>query len=244
MIAALLAVMLAQGAAAEMAAPRSQAELKAEAVKHALSKPLSPQADAALRAFRAELLKVRARHAAAGPSESVAGEFARRVELEQTARRALDFVSVEGPDMNSANTLAWAELEAVDAANTAYLKQVLPADGWFRNSRDGAETAHHAWVIVQHSPDMALMKAVLARMTPLVRQGEVSGPDYARLYDRMAMFENRPQRFGTQFSCSAGKWAYHPIEAPEGVDGRRQAMGLESTLAEHAKLFSIGSPCP
>lgn len=227
------------------AAP-SQSEMLADAVARAQSKgPLAPAAQAALDRFRGALAAVRRRHAVAGPAESVAGELARRVELEQAGRaQAQDALAAPGPDMDRASLLAWAELTALDLDNTAYLKRVLPKNGWFRKSRDGEQTAANAWLILQHSPDRAFMKQVVARMESLVRLGEVRGPDYALLYDRTEVSEGRPQRFGSQLGCIDGRVAFHPIVDPPGVDARRRAIGFSETLAQYAQRFpNIGQPC-
>lgn len=245
MLPALLVSAALVAQAPSSAAEKTQGQLMAEAVQAARNgSPLAPDAQAALDAFLSELNAVRRRHAAAGPSESVAGELARRIELDQKGRYAMLAMDGDGPQMDRARTLAEAELSAIDADNTAYLKRVLPSDGWFRNSRDGQRAARNAWLIVQHSPDRVFMKNVLRRMEPLARRREVNGEDYALLYDRMEMFEGRPQRFGSQLRCVDGRWDFHPIDNRSSVDARRKAMGFKETLDEYSKHFpTFGRPC-
>jgi hypothetical protein len=85
---------------------------------------------------------------------------------------------------------------------------------------------------------------VLARLEPLAQRREVVPSDYALLYDRVAMFEGRPQRCGTQLICpKGGRFDYHLIEDRANADARRARLGLEP-LAEYAKNFpEFGRPC-
>lgn len=138
----------------------------------------------------------------------------------------------------------WREVAPIDADNTAWLKRHIPRDGWFRRSRDGEPTVNGAFLIVQHSGDQAWMKQVLARMEPLARQGEVSGYNYALLYDRTALADGRLQRYGSQLGCEAGKFDFSPMEDRAGVDARRRAVGWDFTLAQTAARFpNLGQPC-
>ena len=57
-------------------------------------------------------------------------------------------------------------------------------------------------------------------------QGETSPGNFAYLFDRVALSEGRPQRYGTQGECVAGEWTTKPIERPEEVDRLRAGVGL------------------
>lgn len=153
-------------------------------------------------------------------------------------RRAIDpaLATLSGGDRSAASATIWRQIGDVDAANTAYVKSILPVDGWFRVRRDGAEVAHNAWLIVQHSPDHAFQRAILLRMKPLVASGDASGADYALLYDRTEMFEGRPQLYGSQMTCVSGRWQAARTVDPAELDNRRAAMGLPP-MAEYLKNF-------
>lgn len=171
----------------------------------------------------------------AGPSLAV------RVALEQAMRRAINpaVARLSNADRAAASTAIWHRISDVDAANTAYVKSILPADGWFQSRRDGAEVARNAWLIVQHSPDRALQRLVVTRMRPLVASGDARGADYALLYDRTEMFAGRPQLYGSQMTCSGGRWQAAPTADPAGLDRRRAEMGLPP-MAEYLKNFEGG----
>jgi hypothetical protein len=205
---------------------------------------LSAPAQAAVDAFHAKLDAVRERHRRAGPPESVAGEIARMAELDQTARKSHDVPdSLSKADADAAEAAIWRDIDTVDAANTGRLKALVPSDGWFRNSRDGAQTTTNAWLIVQHSPDSAFMDAALARMGPLARRGEVDGHDYALLLDRVAMFRGQPQIYGSQGACDGIRWVIWETRDPDTVDVRRAAIGWRETQTQTVKRLPIGKPC-
>ncbi len=115
-----------------------------------------------------------------------------------------------------------------DKQRTAALHAIVDKLGWPSQSQVGDDGAHAAWLLVQHAdqdPDFA--KRALGLMEPLVKPGEVDARDYAYLYDRVAVHDNRPQRYGTQF-----KDGYpNPIEDEAHVDERRVAIGLGTMAA-------------
>lgn len=183
--------------------------------------------------------------AAAHPPKTMAEELNQRVGIEQTGRNALDAVNTSGlpaDQMQLALSAIWAELGARDADNTAWLRTRLPPDGWFRASRDGADVASNAWLIVQHSPDRDWQREILARMAPLVAQGEVNGPDYALLYDRVEVFLGHPQRYGSQGVCKNGEVLLAPIEDEARVDELRASVGL-GALADYKLKLRVGRKC-
>jgi hypothetical protein len=118
---------------------------------------------------------------------------------------------------------------AIDRAATARMKEVIAKHGWPGKKIVGVDGANAAWLLVQHADaDPAFQKDCLAKMEPLVQTGEVSGKDYAYLFDRVAIADGRPQRYGTQFDGED----IAPLEDPAKVDERRKSVGL-GTLAEY-----------
>ena len=136
---------------------------------------------------------------------------------------------------------------AMDGAHTRELKTLpevyrlflLGVYGWFKISEFGREPDQQAWLLVQHSDcDLAFQKAVLRKLEALYPEGECDPTNYAYLFDRVAVNEGRPQRYGTQGQMTGpGKWEPDPMEDPAGVDERRKAVALEP-LEEYKKRFS------
>ena len=207
--------------------------------------PLTPLAAKAWDAWRGKAAACKAPLGRLPKAATVARSLAVRVAAEQCLRGLLDdpvVAALPDADGRAVGSRMWGEISPVDAANTAWLKTVIPADGWFRASRDGAETASNAWLIVQHSPDEAFQREVLRRMEPLAKAGEVKGGDYALLYDRVEMFAGRPQYYGSQYRCVNGRWAPYTLRDPAGVEARRKALGM-SSMAENGKRFPASARC-
>lgn len=123
------------------------------------------------------------------------------------------------------------EMEAVHRRNAARLREVLAELGtWPGRSLVGDDGARAAWRIAKHSigePD--LLRAVLPLLERAAASGEVAPVEVAMMTDRVRVFEGRPQRYGTQLDWdSTGRWMVPQgeVEDPDGVDGRRRAVGL------------------
>ena len=131
----------------------------------------------------------------------------------------------ERPAASGGDKVAIEALAAVDREAVARMKEAVAKHGWPGKSIVGADGANAAWLLVQHADsELAFQKECVAKMEPLVAQGEVTGKEFAYLWDRVAVSEGKPQRYGTQFD---GGDSLHPLEDPQNVDARRKALGLE-----------------
>jgi len=138
-----------------------------------------------------------------------------------------------------------ADYAKVDAENTKEMWKLLSGRGWFRQSEVGERTASLAFDVVQHSDDLKLQESVLAKMQPLLADHEVRGEDYALLYDRVAIQDGRPQRYGSQGThCENDKYAVPPdVEDPAHLDQRRAQLGMEPMAAYLAELDDMYGRC-
>lgn len=119
-----------------------------------------------------------------------------------------------------------------DEANAAWLKARLKAHGWFTIPDYGNDADSAAFLIVQHADhDPAFQAEVLSQLEKLALEGKTRPLSYAMLYDRVAIGERRPQRYGSQGECTGGVWMPFKTEDPANLDQRRAAMGLKP-LAE------------
>ena len=119
---------------------------------------------------------------------------------------------------------------------------MVPADGWFLKSRYGEKAAGAAFHIIQHS-DVEQWKRFVPVLEPLVVTGEVDGQSFGLMYDRLALNEGRPQRYGSQMTCEAGKWVPDRLEDPARVEEWRKAMGFPQTFAEYLEHWKTYPPC-
>ena len=159
---------------------------------------------------------------------AVKADLARRVEEDQALRSE---VMAAQPI-----TLELAErLGAVDADNTAWMKDLITRHGWPTRARVGEKGAGDAWLLVQHADhDVEFQELCLALLRAAVEQGQASETNLAYLADRVALHRGRPQRYGTQFVERNGELVPYELEDPAQVDKWRAEVGL-GPLAEYAE---------
>lgn len=122
-----------------------------------------------------------------------------------------------------------ARVQASDEKTTARMKEVIATYGWPGKTMVASDGAIAAFVMVQHADrDLAFQKQCLPLVEQAYKAGEAFGEHYALLYDRIAVAEHRPQRYGSQFDGGEPS----PIEDEAHVDERRKSVGL-STMAEY-----------
>lgn len=209
--------------------------------------PVSPQAERLIAPVVEAVRVEQARQAASGPPIDLNERFLRMYRLDQQSRAALNMVDLSTlppAERQRARTAMWKIIGEIDDANQKALLEALPPEGWFYRSRFGEGVAQTAFLIVQHS-DATLWRRFLPVLQPLVASGEVDGEAYGLMFDRLAVAEGRPQRFGTQVVCVDGKQVvdWPNIEDPDNVEERRRAMGFTTTLSEYQALFADHPPC-
>ena len=119
------------------------------------------------------------------------------------------------------------EMQKVDEDNTAFLKRLVGEIGWIDTTRFGKEAANAAFLIVQHSGDMALMAATLAEIEKGVRAKVLDPHDFALLHDRLSLDLGHKQRYGTQLGQGADeKLVVMPIDDHANVEKVRAGLGL------------------
>jgi hypothetical protein len=209
--------------------------------------PLSEQARALIAPVAEAVAAEEARQAALPPATNDRERLERMGALDQVGRRALNLIDLTvlpEAERAAANTAMWTPLMAMDDRLLAELLPMVPADGWFRKSVYGEKAASAAFLIIQHS-DVEQWRRFVPVLEPLVETGEINGSQYGLMYDRLAVNEGRPQRYGTQMTCKAGKWVIdrENLEDPANADARRAAIGFHGTLAEYEAIFANHPPC-
>ena len=145
-------------------------------------------------------------------NEAVAAEILAMADEDQRMRREV-----------SAGTRSWDP--SVDERNTRRMRAVVSEIGWPTVSKVGAQAEHMAWLLVQHA-EHAFQKACFGLMAREPAD-EVCPRHLAYLEDRILVREGRPQRYGTQLEKVGDGWKPVPTDDPEGLDARRQSVGLE-----------------
>lgn len=117
----------------------------------------------------------------------------------------------------------------VDDANTAWLKDRVAAHGWFTIKAYGQEADQAAFLLVQHADRAPAFQAeMLTQLEKLALEGQTRPLNYAMLFDRVAVAQKRPQRYGSQGRCAGpGAWTAFETEDLANLDQRRASMGLQ-----------------
>ncbi len=189
---------------------------------------LSPAAAAALRPLTEAITAARAQQSAlpadAGPREHLEAAMA----LDQGPLKALhqvDWSDLSDDDRKAARAEADALIAALSDETVRTVVSLVPAEGWFSNKIYGQDAATGAFLVVQHA-DTALQKRYLPALEAAANRGEALKWQYAMLYDRVAVAEGRPQRYGTQMHCVDGRMVPETTEDPERLEERRAPMGF------------------
>lgn len=130
------------------------------------------------------------------------------------------------------------QLALVDRENAVRLAQWLKRCGWPSVKRHGQAAGDDAWLLVQHADhDRAFQRHALYLLRAAVVRGDARGGHLAYLSDRLAIADNKPQPYGTQFRLEACRLELLPIDSREAVNRRRSAIpGMPSLEAYEAQL--------
>lgn len=125
----------------------------------------------------------------------------------------------------------------IDKINTMRLKKLLKLakKEWFTITEFSEFSDSNAWLIIQHA-EPEVEKEFLPIIEKYALAGESNKAHWAMLYDRVAMYENRPQKYGSQFRNSEDNSCYelYPVEDRENLDKLRATVGLKP-ISENAK---------
>ena len=122
--------------------------------------------------------------------------------------------------------------------HNARLREILAVHGWPGRRLVGSDGAAAAWLLLQHAIlDPPLMRMALPLVAQAVANEDCEAAALAMLTDRILTLEGKPQRYGTQHDWdAAGQLSPLPIEAPDTVDARRRAVGLDSLEENTCRL--------
>lgn len=184
--------------------------------------------------------EVEQKQAALTPPKDDAERLVRMGEVDQAVRYWIS-ISHHRPPATQAE---WAEISQHDLANQALLKAMLPPEGWFLKSRYGQDAIQAALDIVYHAVnDRQLQRSVLAAIEPLIAKGEIRARGYAMLYDRIAVEDGRPQRYGSVIICREHKPVLAPLEDPAHVDLWRTTLEFPLTAEQGVAEIASVLPC-
>jgi hypothetical protein len=125
----------------------------------------------------------------------------------------------------------------IDAHSTTRMKEIVNRYGWPGPELVGRDGADAAFLLLQHSPELAFQAAMLPQVRRSYERGNLSAWNYALLLDRVLTREGKPQVFGTAVDHWAAKEpVLYPIQDAANVDKRRAKIGL-SPLIEYLEFI-------
>ncbi len=119
-------------------------------------------------------------------------------------------------------------VERNDARNIKVVDRILERGLPQGLSKESYKTI---WIVIDHAP-LEKQEQYLPLIEQMASKGYIGLDEYAILYDRVAMGQNRPQRYGSQIvqfgSADALQLYVWPIEEAGELDSLRNSVGMSS----------------
>lgn len=154
-----------------------------------------------------------------------------RMELEAMFDEDRTLVHAAYSNPNDERTVS--TIRAIDKAHAQRLKEIVEHIGWPTRDLVGLKATQAAYMVIQHAGhDLAFQNRCLELMVDLVESGELPASYLALLTDRIRVFQDKPQVFGTQMTMARDALGVMvptptvPIEDPANLNDRRALMGM------------------
>lgn len=131
------------------------------------------------------------------------------------------------------------KMESTDKANYLIVSHIIDKYGWLSKSEIGEKANSALFLVIQHT-ELDNQKKYFEIMKVAVKNGNARMCDLALLEDRILMFSNKKQKYGSQivYDQTSGESKIYPIEDEFNVNKLRKEAGLEP-IEEYAKKFGI-----
>ncbi|MBK1440596.1 hypothetical protein JHJ32_11415 [Parapedobacter sp. ISTM3] len=130
------------------------------------------------------------------------------------------------------------EMEELHNRNATLLNDIIDKIGYPTIDKVGEEASEAAWLVIQHAIGQPnFMKRCRELLKTAVSEHRADPRSLAYLTDRIAVFEGKPQLYGTQFDWDEnGELSPARYDRIDRVNKRRRAIGL-NTLEEQTILI-------
>lgn len=126
------------------------------------------------------------------------------------------------------------EMEMIHRKNAERLREIIKETGFPTVSMVGAEGSNAAWLIIQHSiGEPEFMKKCYKMM--IEYSNDINPSNIAYLYDRIQVFQSKPQRYGTQLTSEG---IPYPVENKTYLNEERLKMNLKPLSWEDINRIS------
>ncbi|MEL1255208.1 DUF6624 domain-containing protein [Flavobacterium sp. DGU38] len=130
------------------------------------------------------------------------------------------------------------EMKDLHNKNAKILNDIIDSIGYPTIDKVGKEANEAAWLVIQHSIEQPeFMKKSAELLKRAVRENKADLKSLAYLTDRIAVFEGKPQLYGTQFDWDEnGNLSPNHFDDLAKVNERRKSLGL-NTLDEQTEII-------
>lgn len=128
------------------------------------------------------------------------------------------------------------EMKELHNRNTKILSVIIDKIGYPTKNKVGEVASEAAWLVIQHSIGQPeFMKKCMNLLEVAVNENIANPKKLAYLTDRIAVFEGKPQLYGTQFDWDQnGNLSPNIFDDLTKVNERRKSIGL-NTLEEQTE---------
>ncbi len=117
--------------------------------------------------------------------------------------------------------------QSEDSCHFVCLTQIIKKYGFPKISEVGKRQASTAFFIIQHQKEVAVLEFYLPIIKKTCEEGEADWGNYAMLFDRIEVYNKRPQRYGTQFKALGNNtYALFPLQNINLVNEYRAQLDL------------------
>ena len=139
------------------------------------------------------------------------------------------------------------DMSVIDKKNREKVLPILEKYGWLPISQVGSKASDGLFYVLQHAVDLDLFRKYLPEIKKLSAKNEAKLWYAALIEDRLLMYENKKQIYGSQIVTRknkyGGKYFVWPIRDPDKVNSLREKAGLSLTVEENAnRLNAIYNP--
>ena len=130
------------------------------------------------------------------------------------------------------------EMKELHDKNAKILNDIIDTIGYPTIDKVGREASEAAYLVIQHAIGQPeLMKKGPSLLKTAVSENKADAQNLAYLTDRIAVFEEKPQLYGTQFDWDEnGNLSPNLYDNLTKVNERRKSLGL-NTLEEQAEII-------
>ena len=131
----------------------------------------------------------------------------------------------------------WQKINEIDSINLIKVKKILDERGWLGDSVIGDQGNTTLFLVIQHS-DQKTQEEYLPMMREAVKNANAKPSALALLEDRVALGQGKRQTYGSQIGYDDSGAYVLPLDDPDHVDERREAVGL-GKLQDYVSRWGI-----